>query len=153
MKLGEALLIRSDLLRQLASLKERLAGNAIVQEGDKPQEEPAELMAKIDAILAQFEELAVKINIANMRHSLPNGMTLTAALAKRDVLVMQHAAYCVAVKKGHPSSDQFDRYSTREIKWVSIVDGADIQRRVDAIAASVRELNTSIQEANWSFEL
>jgi hypothetical protein len=129
MKLGEALLIRADLLRQLASLKERLAGNIVVQEGDKPQEEPAELMAKIDAILAQFEELAVQINIANLRHSLPNGMTLTAALAKRDVLVMQHAAYCVAVKKGHPACDQFDRYSNREIKWVSIVRGVYRRRR------------------------
>ena len=104
MKLGEALLIRSDLLRQLASLKERLAGNAIVQEGDKPQEEPAGSMAKIDANLAQFEELAVKINIANMQHSLPNGITLTAALAKRDVLVMQHAVYGVAVEKGRAAT-------------------------------------------------
>jgi hypothetical protein len=153
MKLGEALLIRADLLRQLASLKERLARNALLQEGDKPQEDPLELMGKIDAILAQFEDLAVRINIANMRSSLPNGMTLTAALAKRDVLVMQHAAYCVAVQKSQPSPGDFDRYSTREIKWVSVVNGADVQKQVDAIAARIRELNASIQEANWSIEL
>jgi hypothetical protein len=152
MKLGEALLIRADLLRQLASLKERLAQNAIVQEGDKPQEEPVELLARIDTVLTQFEDLVVKINTANMRSSLPGGMTLTAALAKRDVLAMQHAAYS-AFDSLQPRPDMYGRYSAREIKWVPIVNGADIKKQVDVIAAKIRELNASIQEANWNIEL
>ncbi len=40
MKLAEALLLRSDLQKKLASLRERIVANAVVQEGDKPHEAP-----------------------------------------------------------------------------------------------------------------
>lgn len=40
MKLAEALLLRSDLQKQLLSLKARLAENAKVQDGDLPGESP-----------------------------------------------------------------------------------------------------------------
>ena len=44
MKIAEALLVRSKLMRKVASLKERIAKNATVQEGDKPDENPEELI-------------------------------------------------------------------------------------------------------------
>ena len=46
MKLAEALMIRGDLQTKLASLRERIANNAQVDEGDTPREDPQELLAQ-----------------------------------------------------------------------------------------------------------
>lgn len=40
MKLAEALLLRSDQQKQLASLKQRIEANVLIQEGDEPSEDP-----------------------------------------------------------------------------------------------------------------
>ena len=42
MKLAEALQERADLNRRIAGLSSRLADNALVQEGERPAEDPAE---------------------------------------------------------------------------------------------------------------
>ena len=152
MKLGEALITRADLHKRLASLRERLQQNIIVQEGDSPSEDPQELISEIETTLGQIEDVAFRVNQANMRSTLGDGSTLTAALAKRDALVAKHAAFSAALKKGQPS-DQFTRYSQSEIRWVPALSLADLQRRVDETAAEIRQLNTSIQEANWTIEL
>ena len=46
MKLAEALLLRSDLQKKIASLKERIARYSVVQEGDRPAEDPKALLAQ-----------------------------------------------------------------------------------------------------------
>ena len=152
MKLGEALAIRADLLRHLASLKERLQRNAIVQEGDQPRENPEVLLDAIADDLTAFEAIAFRINQANMTHSLPDGALLTAALAHRDVLMMHHAALQVAVKRAEPT-DQFFRHSQSEIKWVAVVDIPAIQKQADDISRQIRKLNIALQEVNWRVEL
>ena len=43
MKLAEALNLRADLQKRIAQLKERLANNVKVQEGDSPAEDPKAL--------------------------------------------------------------------------------------------------------------
>ena len=40
MKLAEALLLRGDMQKKLASLRERIGQNAVVQEGEQPHEDP-----------------------------------------------------------------------------------------------------------------
>ena len=49
MKLAEALQERADLNRRMEQLKRRLTSNALVQEGERPAEEPAELLAELTA--------------------------------------------------------------------------------------------------------
>jgi hypothetical protein len=46
-----------------------------------------------------------------------------------------------------------DRYGVKEIRWVTTVDVADLQRKVDDLAKQIRELNAAIQEAGWQVEL
>ena len=46
MKLAEALLLRSDQQKKLASLKQRINANVLVQDGDEPSEDPNELINK-----------------------------------------------------------------------------------------------------------
>ena len=51
MKLAEALILRSDLQKRIEQLKNRLRNNVMVQEGDRPSEEPEVLLKEFDDCL------------------------------------------------------------------------------------------------------
>jgi hypothetical protein len=97
MKLAEALLLRADLQKKIASLRERIVANAVVQQGDKPHEDPAVLMKEAFGVQEQLENLVVQVNATNLRTKLPDGRTMTAAIARRDTLVQQHALLTAAI--------------------------------------------------------
>ena len=61
MKLAEALLVRADQKKKLASLRERLVLNGRVQEGDQPHEDPEELLREAASVLQQQEDLLLRI--------------------------------------------------------------------------------------------
>ena len=58
MKLANALAQRADLQRRMAQLASRLMNNAKVQEGERPAEEPAELLAQLEEISRQLEAVS-----------------------------------------------------------------------------------------------
>jgi len=150
MKLAEALLLRADLQKKIASLRERVVANAVVQQGDEPHEDPNALMREAFGVMEQLENLVVQINGTNLGSKLPDGRTMTAAIAKRDALVHQHALLIAAVAG---SRKEPDRYGVREIKWVATLKVASLQKQADDLAKRIRELNASIQETNWKVEL
>ena len=65
MKLAEALLIRSDQKKKLASLRERIARNAIIQEGESPSENVEELLKQSSGVMQEHIKIAQLINSAN----------------------------------------------------------------------------------------
>ena len=65
MKLAEALKERADLNIKIEQLRSRLTANALVQEGEKPAEDPGELLAELDGAIARLEELMARINLTN----------------------------------------------------------------------------------------
>ena len=67
MKLAEALQERADLNRRIEQLRDRLENNALVQEGETPAEDPAELLADLDRCVDSLEELIGRINLTNSR--------------------------------------------------------------------------------------
>jgi hypothetical protein len=150
MKLAEALLLRADMQKKLASLRERIVANGVVQQGDKPHEDPAKLMHEAFGVMEQLEELILKINVTNLRAKLPDGRTMTAAVARRDTLVQQHALLVAAIAGCRKEPD---RYGVREIKWVATLKVAQLQKQADDVAKKVRELNGLVQQANWKAEL
>ena len=91
LKLAEALLLRADMKKRLASLRERLMLNARVQDGDKPHQEPEELLRKAAAVLADQEQLIIRIDRANASTKLADGRSLIEALCQRDSLTTQHS--------------------------------------------------------------
>lgn len=93
MKLAEALLIRADQKKKILSLRERIAQNAMAQEGDAPREDVAKLIAECFAVVAEQQALILKINAANATARLPDGRLLAEVLAARDVLMQQHACW------------------------------------------------------------
>ncbi len=82
MKLAEALQERADLNRRIQQLHQRLSNNAIVQEGESPAEDPAELLAELDGCVQNLESLITRINLTNCR-TMVDGVSLTALLARR----------------------------------------------------------------------
>jgi hypothetical protein len=150
MKLAEGLLLRSDLQKKLASLRERVVQNAVVQEGDQPHEAPDELLKQAVGVLDELESLIAKINEANLTTKLPDGRTLTQAIARRDTLASRHSLLVAAIAgcRKEPA-----RYGVREIKWVATLEVAKLQKQADDLAKQLRELNGMIQQVNWSAEL
>lgn len=63
MKLAEALQERADINSRLAELYPRLSNNAIVQEGEKPAEDPQSLIDEIESCTARLAELIARINL------------------------------------------------------------------------------------------
>lgn len=150
MKIAEALMLRSDMQKKLASLKQRIANNVVVQEGDTPHEDPNTLLSEAAGIQDELEALIVRINRANQVCRLADGRALSDVVARRDTLVARHALlqHAIAATNKEP-----DRYSMKEIKWVAMIKVAALQKRADDLAKSLREINTAIQEANWKSEL
>ena len=149
MKLAEALQERADLNRRIQQLQQRLANNAIVQEGEQPAEDPRELLAELDSCVNSLEQLIARINLTNCR-TLVNGKSLTELLAQRDALKLKLSAY----RDLAYNASQLGRRATHtEIKLLSTVNVKELQKQVDAMAKQLRLLDNSIQAANWSTDL
>ena len=150
MKLAEALIVRADLQKKMEQLRPRLTRSAKVQEGEKPPENPQDLIKELENLSAQLEELIRRINKTNAVTMCENDMSLTAALAKRDVLGVKRSLYHSLVEA---AAVQQNRYSGSEIKIESTVKVAKIQKQVDDLARQYRELDTQIQQVNWNTDL
>ena len=149
-KLGEALARRSDLQKRLAQQGARLRASAVVQEGSEPPESPRDLLEEVDRLADELEQLIALINQTNYSTRLPSGMSLTEALARRDVLALRHG---VLHQAAEATVQAEARYSRSEIRLVRLIDVAAIRARIDDLARDRRELDTEIQAHNWTVDL
>jgi hypothetical protein len=150
MKLAEALLLRADIQKKLASLQARAQKYAIVQEGERPAEDPKVILGQIEIVATELQRLVFAINRTNLTHVIRTGEALTEALAKRDALVLRHRVLQSVVEV---CAKPPERYGVKEIRWVTTVDVATLQGQVDTLAKEIREINAAIQEAGWQVEL
>lgn len=149
MKVAEALALRADLQRRLEQLKQRLTKNARVQEGDQPAESPEELQTEFERCAEALVTLIRRINRTNASSRL-GSITLADALAQRDVLKIRQGTYRELAAAASTSQVRTTR---SEVKFVSTVSVAGIQRKADDLAKELRELDTRIQEADWKTDL
>ena len=149
MKLAEALILRADIQKRIEQLKSRLAYNAKVQEGEMPSEEPNALLAELDALSGELERLIVRINLTNCT-AKTDGKSLTELIAKRDILTLKAGALRAFAQV---AAQKIDAYSRSEIKILSTVDVAALQKQVDEMAKQIRQLDTTLQGANWQTDL
>jgi hypothetical protein len=145
MKIAEALALRADLQRRLEQLKQRLVKNARIQEGDTPEEDPVELQAELEKSAQVLTALIQRINRTNAGSRFGKG-TIADALAERDVLKIRYNAYR---ELATAASTTQGRTTRSEVKFISTVSVASIQRKADDLAKQYRELDTRIQEADW----
>lgn len=150
MKLAEALALRSDAQKRFEQLKQRLLRAAKVQEGDKPPENPAELMRELDAVGGELRSLIQRINRTNSSTELERGMSISDAIATRDVLRLSHIAYRDLAATAVVTQD---RRTKSEVRFKGTVSVAAMQKKADQLAKAHRELDSRIQAANWEYEL
>ena len=149
MKLAEALQARADLKRQINQLEYRLTSNALVQEGENPNEKPSDLFKEFNKSLEEMEKLVVRINLTNSVEKV-EGKTLTELIAQRDVLKQKIATYRNVVNE---ASSNTSRATRTEIKVLPTINVESFQKDIDKMSKQLRELDNKIQEANWTIEL
>ncbi len=149
MKLAEALQIRADLQRRLAQMPSRLRNNATVQEGTKPTEDPSALLKETDGLLS-LEEITTRINMTNSTVTDDDGNSLTALISRRDMLRKKaEILRGFAAEAGNITP----RRTLTEIRVLSTVDVAALQKECDLISKSLRETDIKIQSLNWTKDL
>lgn len=150
MLLAEALLERADAQRRLAELKRRVAENAQVQEGEEPVEDPQRLLDEAVRVVERIRQLIVAVNVTNAVTRLPDGATVTEALALRDLLGTRvrllHDAAAHAAQRPQ-------RFGRAELRTVPVLDAGVLRRQADRLAVDHRRLDIALQQVNWSTEL
>ncbi len=149
MKLAEALQERADLNRKIAQLKERLTNNCLVQEGEKPSEDPSELLKEFNSSVQRHEELMAKNNHTNCQTKI-QGVTPTELIAKKDALTLRLQAYRELVTE---TSRLTYRARGSEIKILSSMNVSELQKTADSLAKELRIIDNQLQENNWKTEL
>lgn len=150
MRLAEALLERKNIKERIDTLSKRLVDDALVQEGDKPAEDPVKTLQEINQLTDAYRDLIVRINATNTRATMPDGKTIMEAIAERDMLNFK---YSILDKLVSAASTACSRFSRNEIKYVATVDVAEIRKMADGVAKELRELDAKIQAANWTVDL
>ena len=149
MKLAVALQERADLNIKIGDLKARINRNVLVQEGEKPTEDPKDLKKELDTCINMLEYLIAAINKTNCETKV-DGKSITELLARKDALEVKSAAYRDIVYVG---SSNTDRARNNEIKIVSVINVKAWQKETDEIAKEIRLIDNKIQETNWTTEL
>ncbi|GEN83827.1 hypothetical protein SLU01_21390 [Sporosarcina luteola] len=150
MKLAEALIARADYQKRVEQLKRRISMNLKIQEGEQPAEDPNEMLRELDVIMKELTLLIQRINKTNCSVQFDETRTLADALTERDQIWDKRLTLS---KIAEEASIRNDRYSRTEIKIVSTVDVAAIQKQVDQLSKAFREMDTKIQGLNWSIDL
>jgi len=122
MKLAEALLLRSYIQKKLASLRERIKQNTIVQEGEKPSEDPNELIVQVINIADELQKLVLKINEANLKSKTEKGRTLTEALSLREILILKHSIIQTTANSAAKPPDRYGNgsYPAGGVLWLGL---------------------------------
>lgn len=149
MKLAEALQERADINARLAQLQARLRRNATVQEGEQPAEDPMQLLKEADECAARLEYLMAAINRTNSE-TVIDGMSLTERIAHKDALTAKLNLYRNFLSE---ASCLASRATHNEIKIMSTVNVAALQKRVDAMSRELRMTDNALRQANWTTDL
>ena len=149
MKLAEALQQRADLCRKLDELKNRIRDSALTQEGEKPSEDPQELLQEYDKDVEELADLIARINLTNC-NTIRNGKTLTELIAQKDALSIKLQGYReIADTAGQNTY----RARNTEIRILTTVDVKELRKKADDTAKQIRLLDNTLHETNWTTEL
>jgi hypothetical protein len=152
MKLAEALILRSDTQKRYNAMLARAKAVARYQEGETPQEDANLLLDTANNMLIDLEALIRRINLTNANSSILDGQSLTASIAARDILKFRRQLFD-SVAEAALGKGESSRQIRSELRYVTDVPVSELRQRSDELARELRELDTQIQQANWSVDL
>lgn len=147
MKLAEALTERADIQNRLQQLQKRCAAVVRIQEGDVPDEDPAALLQEFAGLSGRLARLVVMINRVNSTTAFDENLSIADAIALRDQAAREQKFFNHLADE---AAARTDRYSRSEIKFVAAYPVADLRSRADQAAKRFRELDTALQQKNWT---
>ncbi|NOU75622.1 hypothetical protein GC098_30335 [Paenibacillus sp. LMG 31458] len=150
MKLAEALVLRADAQRKVAQLKKRLERVVKVQEGEEPVEQPNFLFEELNRTIEELTSWVKKINKTNSLTSFDTNMSIADALAERDKLMQKRNILNDILEA---ATIKQDRFSRSEVKFYRSIEVNEVQKQLDDLSKSYRELDFKIQEKNWTVEV
>ena len=143
------MILRKDLQTRIARIRDRLFANVLVQEGDKPSEDPSELIARLNETMAELGTLITRINKTNSNTQL-DGKVLADAITERDMTLRKVSILREALQK---AADRPNRYSPKEIRSLTPLDVQKEEKIVDQLSYEARVLDAKIQAKNWEVDL
>ena len=146
MKLAEALLLRSDLIKKIEHIQNRIRPVLIVSDDKKPQEDPTKLIAQLRTAIQELETLVIRINKTNNEINFNGEASLMHSLAKRDSLKMLSEKL-----RNIRYAAQIDNSGDANLK--TTIDIKKLQTEMDQTGRAFREIDSKIQELNWLTEL
>lgn len=146
MKLAEGLLLRSDLMKKIEQLQNRIRPVLVVSNDRIPQEDPDKLLAQLRNAIQELQSLVIRINKTNNETQVEGEGLLMEALAKRDALKMLSEKL-----RNIRYAAQINNTGDTELK--TTIDIKNLQIEMDQTGRAFRELDSKIQEINWLTEL
>lgn len=150
MLLAEALQRRAEVQQIIGELSGRVTANARYQEGDDgPSLDPNAMIDEIEGLSRELTDLVTAINHTNAG-TIDNGDTITSLIANRDRLRSARKltlAFAAAVGRDR------HRFGREEIRWIAVLDGAELFAKADIQRGELRDLDARIQRLNWTTEL
>lgn len=157
MKIAEALAERGDLEKKLKAVTTRARSAARYLEGEESPEDAAELLDDALDLITRRAELVFQINMTNARTEISVGgemMSLTEALAHRARLSEEVSLLHSIADEASPGRDPYSRGRRRtELPEKTDLPVRELRTRADRLSKQHRELDTLIQQANWSTDL
>lgn len=150
MRLAEALSLRADIQKRIDQMPQRLEQSVKVQEGDTPAEDPQKLMAELNDLIKQLEDLVYRINLTNTNTILSDGESLTRKMSRRDALSRKVNILRSTLNNALQLND---RYSRSEIKMVRTIEIPPLRKQCDELSEQLRLLEVEIQSANWTTDI
>jgi hypothetical protein len=167
MLLAEALAARKDTIKEIDDLRGRLAAAVVrFEDQDAPADDPSDVLTKLTRALDRFESLTVRINRTNNSTRLTfnsRELSLMEAIALRERLVLEAKARRGAVdavevatgaaKGAHGRGWLGGRRQKDEVRELPTVELRAERRAADELSESVRRLDLSVQQRNWTTEM
>lgn len=149
MKLAQALNERKELQTRLDRLHDRLTANVRVQEGDTPSEDPVMLFGLLDETAEALQSLIFRIARTNIE-TIVEGRPLADWVAEREVAQRR---FNILRNVLDTAARRTERHSATDIRILSTIDVAAHQKALDQLAVRIREIDATVQAANWTTDL
>ena len=110
---------------------------------------PKTLLKELDDCVERLEKIMADINLTNSQ-TFVEGKSLTEIIARKDALMRKLTVYRSLISQaGYKTM----RARGSEIKILSTVNVASLQKKADDISKEIRQLDNTLQENNWKSDL
>jgi len=155
MKLGEALATRVELQNNIKRISDRIKINLTVQEGEKPAEDPAELLQLFERLQNELGTLTAKIKDFNER-TVVDGSTLADMLVQQRHLMRMTTVYNALTATFSRSTvytgSSWDK-AQAGIVMKPMLAATELQERAAWFGAKLKQLDAKLQETSWKLTI